>query len=153
MYLWVFWNGVDNACFWSPAYLPHNDWLAPQQNHGIKKHRPIKHLRSPTGPEAGVSTAGIVPFTGEPRGGMEPGTRMHTDCWSRTPTELRRVAWTACLEERSQPGQGPLKLCLDPLKQPRLLSANPQCLWVASFLEIDMSFLLPHDFCLLITSP
>lgn len=125
-----------STCPRSPAYLSHNAWLAPLQNHQIRKPRPIKHSRSPTGSEAGVSTAGMVSFTGELRDGTEPGTespgagtRKHTDCWSQIPAELHRVAWTACPEERSQPGQGPLKLCLDPLKQPRLLSANPQCVW------------------------
>lgn len=58
MYLWAFWNGVDNACFWSPAYLPHNDWLAPQQNHGIKKTQTHKALAQPHGARSGCFYSG-----------------------------------------------------------------------------------------------
>lgn len=86
-----------------------------------------------------------------PQSELQSDTQKHTDCWSEIAVWFWRIAWSAFLEERSQPGQGPLNLCPEqsPLKQPRLLSANPQRLVSAhaSFLE-TLHFPVIFDCCL-----
>lgn len=82
-----------STCSWSPAYLSHNAWLAPQQNHQIRKPRPIKHSCSPTGSEVGVSTAGTVPFTGDLRVGTDRHCRALGQAHECTLTADHRYQW------------------------------------------------------------